>query len=163
MKTLVLYGTRGGATRQSAELIAGRLSEMHHHETELVDTRDFHLVKKRMSDFDNIVIGSSIRSGMWVSKCLGVLKKLKDPDQKLFVFVSAGGTMHKPEKYGISRDEARGEAINKYIDKYLDKYGIEVSLKTAFGGWVMKKEALRYKSWLEDEVVNWAEEIAAKS
>ncbi len=160
-KTLILYGTRGGATRQTAELIGSHLSDRYGKSVEIINIGDFRQVKRRLTEFSSVIIGSSIRSGRWVSKCLRVLRFFKGGDQRVFVYVTAGGTMNKVDKYGITREEAVQEGIKNYIDNYLEKFGMTVSAKTAFGGWVRRKDDFRYNNWDREEIIQWADHLAS--
>ena len=146
-KTLILFGTRKGTTTKTCEVIAEVLTDHCDHEVEMINVKDFKKVKKRLNEFNTIILGSSIVSGRWVSKCLRILKSLDTNSQKLAVFVTAGGTMHKVEKYGITKAEAIREGIEKYIDTYLIKYKKEVIAKMVFGGRVVRKEKVRYDNW----------------
>ncbi len=158
-KTLILYGTRKGTTAKTCEIISEILTNQFSHEVEAVNVKNYKKIKKRIIDFNNIVIGSSIVSGQWVSKCLRILKSLKLINQKLIVFVTAGGTMNKIRKYGIEKTDAIQEGIEKYIDKYLVKYEIEPLSKMVFGGKVVKKDKIRYDNWNIDDIKNWTIEI----
>jgi menaquinone-dependent protoporphyrinogen IX oxidase len=162
MKTLILYGTRRGATIKTCEVISEVLSDRFSHEVEVINVRNYKKVKKRVSGFNNIIIGSSIVSGRWVGKCHRILRSLKLKDQKLIVFVTAGGTMNKVNKYGITKAEAIQEGMEKYIDKYLAKYKIEAYSKMVFGGRVVKKDKIKYDSWNSDDIKNWAIEVGHK-
>ena len=107
-----------------------------------------------MSEFDAIIIGSSIVSGRWVGKCLRVLRSLKLENQGLFIFVTAGGTMHKPQKYGIKKSEAIEEGLEKYIHKYIKKYQLSPMSTMVFGGKRIIKNELRYDNWDGDDIKN---------
>jgi len=162
MKTLILYGTRRGATTETCQVISEVLSDQFSHEVEVINVKEFKKVKKRMTEFNNIIMGSSIVSGRWVGKCLRILKSLKLQDQKLIVFVTAGGTMNKVQKYGITKAEAIREGIEKYIDKYLNKYGLETFSKMVFGGRVVKKNKIKFDSWDSDNIKDWTISIGQK-
>jgi len=156
MKTLILYGTRRGATTKTCEVISDVLTERFSHEVEVINVKNYKQVKKRESGFNNIILGSSIVSGRWVSKCLRILRSLKLQDQMLIVFVTAGGTMNKVKKYGITKAEAVQEGMERYINKYLAKYKIETFSKMVFGGSVIKKNKIRYGSWNAEDIKNRA-------
>ncbi|MBN1185276.1 MAG: hypothetical protein JXB49_23530 [Bacteroidales bacterium] len=158
-KTIILYGTRKGTTTKTCEVISEVLKNKYSNEVDILNVKEYSKVKKKINEYNNMIIGSSIVAGRWVSKCLRILKSLKNKDQKLFVFVTAGGTMNKIIKYGISKSEAVQEGIEKYIDKYLLKYNINVDAKMMFGGKVMKKDQVRYDNWNYDDIQNWAIEI----
>ena len=159
MKILILYGTRRGTTTQTCGLIAKVLHENFGCESEVLKVYKYGKVKKHLTEYDAIIVGSSIQSGQWVSKARRVLKSMRKVQKPLFVFVTAGGTMYKVQKYGITKEEAIQEGIEKYIDVYLEKYKIKPMLKAVFGGRKMKKGVLHYESWNAEDIVNWANEI----
>ena len=159
MKILILYGTRRGTTTQTCELISKVLHESFNYEAEALNVQKYGKVKKHLSEYDAIIVGSSIQSAQWVSKARRVLKSMRKVQKPLFVFVTAGGTMYKVEKYGITKEEAIQDGFEKYIDKYLEKYNLEPKSKAVFGGRKMKKGELRYESWNAQDIINWANEV----
>ena len=161
-KTLILFGTRKGTTEKTCAVISDVLITNFSHKVEVVNVKEFKRVKKRMDEFNLIIIGSSIVSGRWVNKCLKILKKFKSVDQKLAVFVTAGGTMHKVKKYGITKEEAIQDGIQKYIDFFLVKYQLIPIAKMVFGGRVIKKEKVRYDNWNKEDIKQWALEVGSK-
>jgi menaquinone-dependent protoporphyrinogen oxidase len=67
VKILILYATKNGATRECAEMLAGKLERRH--EVTVVSARDADTLPSP-TDFDVAVIGSSVRMG-------GINKKIK--------------------------------------------------------------------------------------
>jgi hypothetical protein len=69
--------------------------------------------------------------------------------------VTAGGTLHKQSKYGISKKEAVDEAITNYIDKYLPQFKFSPISKIAFGGRVVRSGIEKYNSWNRNDIEKW--------
>ena len=161
-KTLIIYGTRKGTTKNTVILIAEILKCKFSHSVDISDTKHLKDYKKRINEYDNIIIGSSIVSGFWVSKVLSFAKRNIYNNKNVAIFVTAGGTLNKVEKYGITKEEAINEAIEKYINKYLKKFKFVPISKMAFGGKVIKRGLTRYNSWNNEDIINWAIMIGDK-
>ena len=160
MKILIVYGTRKGTTTKTSEVISNVLSDEFSHEVEVYPIKHKRRFIKRLTDFDLVIVGSSIVSGRWVNSCKNLLKKFRRSTQPLAIFVTAGGTMHKVQKYGIQKSDAIQDGIEKYIDKYVDKYKLNPVSKMVLGGRVMKKGVARYDNWNEEDIKNWTRELA---
>lgn len=154
-KTLIVYGTRRGTTADTAQVIGETLVLKCHHKVEMTDVRYVRKYKKSIAEFNNIIVGSSIVSGRWVGQALRFLKKHAFSDQKVAVFVTAGGTLNKFLKEGIPKDVLVKEAVQKYIDKYLPKFKFVPVAKTAFGGNVERKGIMKYNNWNREEIEQW--------
>jgi len=61
--TLIVYGTRKGTTTKTAIIIADTLRRRFLYTVEVSDTKHLKYYKKRLAEYDNIIIGSSIVSG----------------------------------------------------------------------------------------------------
>ena len=155
-RTLIIFATRKGTTENTAKVIAETLLLRHKHHVEIVNIKSMKKFKNALNDFDNIIVGSSIVSGKWVSRSLRFLKKNSFQNQKVAVFVTAGGTLHKQSKYGISKKEAVDEAITNYIDKYLPQFKFSPISKIAFGGRVVRSGIEKYNSWNRNDIEKWA-------
>ena len=155
-RTLIVYGTRRGTTETTAQVIAETLILKHKFDVEITNIKRIKKFKRRLDDFDNLIVGSSIVSGRWKSSVLHFLKKYDFNNQKVALFVTAGGTMNKEKKYGLSREQVRGEAIQNYIDNYLDKFSFTPVAKTAFGGRVVRSHKEKYNSWRREDIEGWA-------
>ena len=73
-RTLIAYFTKGGVTGENAEIIARVLRDDYDHQVDVVNLKE-----QRMPDvasYDNVIIGSGIRIGMWYGKAR---KQLKNP------------------------------------------------------------------------------------
>ena len=154
-RTLIIFGTRKGTTRVTAEVLAETLILRHNHDVEIVNIREKRRVKYRLNEFDFIIIGSSIVSGKWKSSVLRFIKSKDLAGRKIALFVTAGGTMNKVEKYGITKEQAQKEAIQNYIDKYLEKVHFIPIAKSAFGGMVVRSGKQKYNSWHREDIESW--------
>jgi len=122
-KTLIAYVTKSGVTGENAEIISHILREHYGLEVNLVNLKKNS--KPELSQYDNVIIGSGIRMGMWYGKANKFLKN-DFKDKKVAIFLSSG-TAGDPETYQ--------EAIIKYIDKKLTKNPhVKPVLTKAFGG-----------------------------
>ena len=155
-KTLIIYGTRKGTTRETVQVIAEILQSKFSHVIDIADSTQIKSIKKRINYYDNIIIGSSIVSGFWKGSILSFAKKDIFNNKNVAVFVTAGGTLNKVAKYNISKEEALNEGIEKYINKYLKKFKFSPVSKAAFGGKRIKKNNLIYNSWNKDDIANWS-------
>ena len=154
-KTLIVYGTRRGTTADTAQVIGETLVLKCHHKVDMTDARHVKKFRKKLAEYNNIIVGSSIVSGRWVGQALRSLKKNAFTGQKIAVFVTAGGTINKSLKEGIPREVMVNEAIQKYIDVYLPKFKFVPVAKTAFGGNVERKGIMKYNNWNRDEIELW--------
>ena len=156
MRTLIVFGTRKGTTEKTAQVIAETIILKLGHQVEIHNIRKKRRFRHRLHEFDNIIIGSSIVSGRWKSCVLRLLKSRDLESRKVAVFVTAGGTMNKTVKYGLTKKEARDEAVRNYIDKYLDRFHFTPVAKTAFGGLVIRRGVEKYNSWSREDIESWA-------
>jgi menaquinone-dependent protoporphyrinogen IX oxidase len=161
-KTLIVYGTRKGTTTDTVQTIAEVLRSDYNHEVDICESSQLRVYKKRLNEFNNIIIGSSIVSGWWKDRVLSFAKNDFFEGKHDAVFVTAGGTLNKVQKYGLTKSEAIDEAIQKYIDKYLMKFKFNPISKAAFGGKVIKREVLRYNSWDKSDIVAWTKDLGIK-
>lgn len=158
-QTLIIFGTRKGTTENTARVIAETLVLKHKHRVEITNISDIKKFRKRLDEFNNLIVGSSIVSGRWKSSVLRFLLKHKFQYQKIALFVTAGSTMNKEKKYGYSREQAREEAVHNYIDKYLEKFDFIPIAKTAFGGMVIRSGKEKFNSWNREDIETWAIQV----
>jgi menaquinone-dependent protoporphyrinogen oxidase len=176
MKALVVYGTRGGATKAIAEEIGKALAGQGY-EAAVKDVRDTKGVDVKA--FDLIIAGSSVWAGAWTGKAAGFLKSNQEAlaNTKIALF-SSGLTGNDPEK----ADEAR-KSIAKLAASYPALKPIALAF---FGGYMdfnspnlitrmvagaMKKEFQKkgidtskpYDTRDFAAIRKWAEEVAAKA
>lgn len=114
-RTLIIFGTRRGTTEYTAQVIAETLILKFRHRVELVNIKRIRRYRKRFNEFDNIIVGTSIVRDRWIRRVLRFLKKHSFSSQRVAIFITAGYTLNKAIKYGLSKKEVREEAIQKYI------------------------------------------------
>lgn len=126
MKALVVYGTRGGATKQIADAIGDELSQQGHtvtvrnaKETKGIDVREYDLV----------VVGSSVLMTMWKRHAIAFLKRnaktLAGKRVALFASGLAGG------------DPAVADYARESIEKVAAKFPMIKPVGLAyFGGYL---------------------------
>lgn len=116
-----------------------------------------------MHEYENIIIiGSSIVSDRWKSRILSFMKKDIFENKQIAIYVTAGGTLNKVNKYGITKEAAISEATEKYKDKYKKKLKFSPISKGAFGGRVISRSAEEYNSWNRDDIMNWVIDLGNK-
>ena len=145
-KTLIAYVTKSGVTGENAQIISHILTEHYELEVNVVNLKKNS--KPDLPQYDNVIIGSGIRMGMWYGKANKFLKN-DFKDKKVAIFLSSG-TAGDPETFQ--------KAITKYIDKKLTKYPhVKPVLTEAFGG--------RYSNFDytdPEKVKEWAIELGKK-
>jgi menaquinone-dependent protoporphyrinogen IX oxidase len=161
-KTLIVYGTRKGITTRTVSIITETLKDRFSHIVDISDTKQIGYYKKRLQEYNNVIIGSSIVSGRWKSRILSFAKGNIFENKRVAIFVTAGGTLNKVNKYGITKEAAVDEAIEKYIEKYNKKFKFTPISKGAFGGKVIKKGVEKYNSWNKKDIYNWAIDLGEK-
>lgn len=127
-KALIVYGTRYGATKGTAEEIAIVLRK------EGLDARVVNARKEQVDDispYDLVVVGSGIKMDMWTSEAESFIRKFQKElaTKKVALFVSAGS-------YAIN--ELLGKQVTNIRKKYLDdkaaKYQLQPIAFGIFGG-----------------------------
>lgn len=153
-QTLVAYGTRRGATAKSATVIAEILKDKYTYDVELINVKNIKKQKFDLSNYENIIVGSSITMGRWTKEVKNFLKRNNFTNKKIAVFVSAGGTFKRTLENGQTKSDAVTSAVIKYIDKTMQKFHISPIAKSAFGG-----NTKKYDNWNHDDVEHWAMEL----
>ena len=156
IRTLIIYGTRKGTTETTAQVLAETLILKHKHSVELANIKKIRKYKKRLDEFQTIIVGSSIVYGRWKQSVLRFLKKYDFQNQHVALFVTAGATMNKEKEYGMSREEVRNEAIKNYIDVYRPEFLFTPIAETAFGGMVIRSGKEKFNSWNREDIESWA-------
>ena len=127
-KALIVYGTRYGATKGTAEEIATVLQK------EGIDVRVVNAKKEQVDDvspYDLVVVGSGIKMDAWTGEAESFIRKFQKElaTKKVALFVSAGS-------YAI--DELLGKPVTQIKQKYLDdkaaKYQLQPIALGIFGG-----------------------------
>ncbi|MHA1199905.1 MAG: flavodoxin domain-containing protein [Candidatus Heimdallarchaeaceae archaeon] len=158
-KTLIIFGTRFGATEKSAGVIARELEEKFNHEVEVVkltsqtENYDF-------TGFDNIIVGTSIAYFSWTKRAKKFLKN-DFSGKQVFVFISSAALTYPALEKGEMDKYTKRK--NRFMDSVLKKnLKVEPTSTAVFGGWIEKRgEPGTYDiyNWKEEDMVNWAEEI----
>lgn len=130
LKTIIVYGSKYGATKEIAEKLA---------EITGYPVKECREVKD-ISEYERIVIGTGIITGSWARSARRLLKRFRKElkNKEILVFLSAGMTVRDKEK-----------AVKKYCDSVLDKFDLKAEC-AAFGpvidlsknspyGWLTKK------------------------
>ena len=152
-KTLIVYGTRHGATAKSSEVIARILKEKYYHKVEIVNLDDYSN-KLDLTGFENVIIGSSIVGFQWTKSAKGFLKN-DFTGKKLFVFISSAGFTYPALLKGKMGAYKRWKWI--FLHRVVKKHtNIKPTSTAVFGGWRVPNTV---SNWREEDVVKWAEEI----
>jgi menaquinone-dependent protoporphyrinogen IX oxidase len=150
-KTLIAYATKGGVTKENANIIGDTLREKHGFEVDVVD-----LAKSKLPDlapYQHIFVGSGIRMGMWYRRAAGFLKRnFEGKNVVLFLSSCAAGD---PESYN--------EAIRKYIKNVVEKYrNANPVAYEAFGGRMEMGGKVTDNTTSKEKVEQWADEVGKK-
>ena len=157
-KTVIVYGTRQGMTREAATIIAQTLRDKY---SLAVDAFDLKKEKKKikLENYQNVIIGSSIAMGKWTSHAKRFLKNRFD-NKKVFVYVCSGEAGEALQANDTSKFE---EAKKKYIESVLAEFShVKPEAITAFGGRYILFGKTVFDSWDEKPVISWAQEIGKK-
>ena len=131
MKTLLVYGTRYGATAGTSEEIAKVLS------AEKFDVKVVNVKEEKISDispYELIIVGTGIQMARWVGEVEDFLKKHQKElaQKKVALFVSTMKTVS--EREGKLEDLAKAKKLE--LDDKLGKYDFNF-LRIGFFGGVM--------------------------
>jgi menaquinone-dependent protoporphyrinogen oxidase len=154
MKTLIVYGTRYGATAGTSEEIAKVLCE------EDVDVRVVNAKKEKVRDiteYELIIVGNGMKFTGWTSEAKGFLRKFAKElaTKKLAVFVSSAAQLLHEHK---GEHEKMEEAWTKYLVDEIAKYDLNPIAMAIFGGWVNPENM----GWLDKKMAKFfVEEMEA--
>ncbi len=147
-RTLVVYGTRYGATEEVAKEIARILEEQFNLTVQLIDLSAQKI--KDISRFENIVLGSGIKTGRWTGRAKRFLKKNFE-GKKLAVFVCSRRA-GEPDLYDY--------ALDRYVKQVLSKFPrVQPVAFEAFGGRKPLKDNKFYDNRDWDKIRNWAKKV----
>ena len=183
MKTLVVYGTRYGATASTSAEIAKIL------QGEGFDVKVVNAKEEKINDitmYDLIVVGSGMQMGKWTGEAEDILKRFQGElgNKKMAIFVSSMKSVS--EREGKTEDLAK---IRKMaLDDKIAKYNLNPVAVGFFGGvvdfnkmnFLFRKTLGSLKPQLEkdgfkempqgvydlrniEEIHGWAKELAIKA
>ena len=129
LKTLIVYGTRHGATQGTSEEIA-KILQKENFEVKIVNAGEEKI--KDISEYDLVAVGSGIVCGRWVNEAEDLLKRFKGDlgTKKLALFVSSVDTI--AEKEGRKDVVAKARKIS--LEDKVSKYGLKPISMGFFGG-----------------------------
>jgi len=182
MKTLIIYGTRYGATAGTSE----KISEILHDEgfeVKVVNAKEEKI--NNISKYDLIIVGSGLQIGKWTSEAENVLKKFQNElkQKKLAIFISSMKTVSEREGKNEDVEKTRQTALNDKIAKYnltpisvglfggvLDFNKMNFLTRKTFGFIKPQLEKDGFEQTSPDvyelrdwqEITNWARELAQK-
>ena len=150
-KTLVAYVSRGGVTREYAEIVSEVLRDKYGHEVELIDLRK--VKSPRISDFDNVILGTGVRVQRVYGEGLAFLKN-DFGERRVAVFL-ASNEAGTPKSYD--------DAVRKYMDPIRERHSnLNIVDIEGFGGRirVLGKTAVDLRN--PEKVRWWAEQLGEK-
>jgi menaquinone-dependent protoporphyrinogen IX oxidase len=150
-KTLIAYVSRGGVTKEYANIISEVLKDRFGHAVDIVDLRKNK--SPNTSKYDNIIIGTGVRIGKVYREGLRFLKN-DFGERKVAVFLSSNeaGT---PESYQ--------DAVVKYLNPIKENYRhLNLLEIEGFGGRikVLGKTSVDLRN--PEKVLKWAESLGEK-
>ena len=130
MKTLIVYGTRYGATAGTSEEIAKVLRENG------FNVRVVNAKKEKVDDiseYELVIIGSGMRIDRWTKEPERFLNKFKNElsQKKVAIFVSSAvQAIYEYE----GNTEATERSSKKYLEEKAEKYSLNPIAMAIFGG-----------------------------
>ncbi len=183
MKTLIVYGTRYGATAGTSDEIAKVLREQGF-DVRVINAKNEKI--RSISDYELVVVGSGMRMGKWTDEADDFLKRFQKElgQKKLAIFASTMKTVS--EREGKTEDVAKMRKAA--LEDKVAQYNLHPIILGFFGGvldfnkmgFLFKRTMGFLKSQLEkdgfkatqpdvydlrnwDEIRNWTKEIARKA
>ena len=129
LKAIIVYGTRYGATKDTAEEIA-KILQAENFDVKIVNIKEEKV--KDISEYGLVVVGSGVACGRWVNEAEDFLKKFRKDfeNKKLALFVSSVEPIYKRE--GNNEEVAKMHKIN--LEDRVSKYGLKPLSMGFFGG-----------------------------
>ena len=129
LKAIIVFGTRYGATKDTAEEIAKTLQE------ENFDVRVINIKEEKIKDISEyglVIVGSGVACGKWVNEAEDFLKKFRKDfeNKKLAMFVSSVEPIYKREEN--NEEVAKMHKIN--LENIVSKYDLKPVSMGFFGG-----------------------------
>lgn len=160
----VVYATRQGASRQTAQIIAST-AEAAGHDVVLSDVRRLPSDVRAVSGFDAVIIGSSIVMGRWVGRARRFARRALASGTPTALWVTAAGVLQGGAGSDTPppRDEAVQRACNLFIAPLLSsRSGTGVPLAmTAFGGIMKMYGRVVIDNWEREPIEEWTTALLA--
>ncbi|HII85834.1 TPA: hypothetical protein HA273_04550 [Candidatus Bathyarchaeota archaeon] len=149
-RTLVAYSSKGGATKETSQIIASVLREGYKFEVDLVDLRKNSV---GLEGYVNVVVGAGVRGGNVYGEALDFLKQ-DFGEKKLAFFVCCGGA-GDPKSYEAS--------CTQYVAGVLANYpNVKTVTTEAFGGRMKLLGKTLFDNVDEEKIRLWAETLGKK-
>ncbi|MGD6809806.1 MAG: flavodoxin domain-containing protein [Candidatus Bathyarchaeia archaeon] len=131
MKTLIVYGTRYGATTTTSEEI-GKILQTEGFEVKAVNAKQEKI--KDITPYDLIVVGTGLQMGKWTGEIEDFLKRFKNelPQKKVALFISSMKSVL--EKEGKLEQLEKDKKIE--VDDKIAKFGLNPISVGFFGGMI---------------------------
>jgi menaquinone-dependent protoporphyrinogen oxidase len=129
MKTLIVYGTRYGATASTSEEIA-KVLQAEGFDVKVVNAKEEKV--KDISPYELVIVGSGLQMGKWTSEAEGFLKRFQKElaQKKVALFVSSMKTVL--EREGKIEELQKDRKIE--LDDKVPKYNLQPISLGFFGG-----------------------------
>jgi menaquinone-dependent protoporphyrinogen IX oxidase len=149
-KTLVAFASKGGATKETSEIIADVLKNKFRFEVDLLNLRKN---SKNIMVYSNIIIGAGVRGKKVYREALDFLNQ-DFGQRKLAFFVCCGGA-GDPKNYE--------ESCEKYVNEVLAKYpNVKTVATEAFGGRMKVLGRTLFDNVDKERIHAWAETLGNK-
>jgi menaquinone-dependent protoporphyrinogen IX oxidase len=162
MKILIVYGTRYGMTKKTAEELADILRGHYNFKVDITTYKISKSLKAEIVNYNLVIVGSSIVAGFWKSGAKKFLKKHRSEFKNVAIFVTAAGTLERAKEKGQPKEEGVSTAKLKYIEPIKNKYGIETLTDGVFGGQYGQEPKIKFNNWNLDDIKEWARELDYK-
>ena len=184
LKAIIVFGTRYGATKDTAKEIA-KILKAKKFDVKVVNIKEEKV--KDIAEYRLVIVGSGVACGKWVNEVEDFLKKFRKDfeNKKLALFVSSVEPIYKREEN--NEEVTKMHKIN--LENRVSKYGLKPLSMGFFGGIIdfnrmnfltRKGMEAAFKSPLQkhgfrqtepgaydlhewDEIRIWAKELAKKS
>lgn len=157
MKALIVYATRRGWTKRTAETIADEL-ESKGYLTTLLENR---LPRpQQVGQYDLVIVGTSIVTGLWKARPKIFLKKFGQDIENLAIWVTAAGTLMSAQTDGLTLEDGTRMAVQRYIKPLIGKFRLHPKHVTAFGGQFSFGGETKYNNWNSEDIRRWTRSIA---
>ena len=117
MKTLIIYGTRYGATASTSEEIA-KILQSEGLEVKVINAKEEKI--KDISPFDLIIVGSGMQFGRWTGEAEDFLKRFQKEfaQKKVALFISTMKTVTEREGKTEELEKTRKMELEDKVTKY---------------------------------------------